>query len=226
MIRPSWHAWWVLLWPRRIRHHLDLLVAQGVIAAAPNLWQMELGILRMWHRVLFRFDSIGTCQVQAVRPTWRASLLQFRPMRFVFLRFVRAIVPLDHSGLAQPPSRMIRHLLAAHHDCNQFAYDLEILQGSSGSLESLRTQASEVTAGQTSRARWLADLCVFEGYHQALLEATDRAIAGQSLVDPDEEDDPDLSFDAYIRWCRAQPSTPGDTWRAWRAGTFPRSLLV
>ena len=147
MSRPSWHAWWILLWPRRIAGHLGMLAERGVIEAAPNLWQMELGVLRMWHRVLFRGDTIGTCEDQPVRSTWRARLLRWRPLRFPFLLWERAIAPLDHSGLAQPSWRMIRHLLAAHHDANQFAYDLEILRARPGALEALREEAEQVVEG-------------------------------------------------------------------------------
>ncbi|MEE2830455.1 MAG: hypothetical protein VX498_14805, partial [Myxococcota bacterium] len=91
-----------------------------------------------------------------------------------------------------------------------------------GALEELRDRTEEVVRGETRRARWLADLCVFEGYHASLLAATRRAMAGQPLVGPPEQDDPDITFSAYIRWCRSQPESPAETWRSWRAGDFPR----
>jgi len=119
---------------------------------------------------------------------------------------------------------MVRHLLGAHHDANQFAYDLEILRANPVALEEVRVRAAEVVEGKTPRARWLADLCVYEHYHQDLLAATERALAGEWLVAPDERDDPDIGFSAYIRWCLAQPKTPRATWKAWRAGDFPRAL--
>ena len=222
MTRPSWHAWWILLRPRRVLQRLDRLVAGRVIEAAPSLWQLELGVLRMWHRVLFRSESIGTCSAYPVRRTWRARLLRWRVLRFPFLLWERAIAPLDHSGLAQPSWRMIRHLLAAHHDANQFAYDLEILKVEPGALEEVRDRAAEVVDGRSRRARWLADLCVYEGYHRDLLAATERVLAGEPLAPAEELADPDITFSSYVRWCRAQPETPAATWRAWRAGNFPR----
>lgn len=220
--RPSWHCWGLLLWPHRITAHLGRLVEARVIPGAPNLWQIELGVLRMWHRVLFRPETIGTCRDQRVRTGWRPWLLRLRPLRFPFLLWERAIAPLDHSGLAQPGWRMIRHLLAAHHDADQFAYDLEILRAQPGALEKLHGRVAEVVAGETTRGRWLADLCVFEGYHEALMVAVERALAGEALAEAHVLADPDIGFSAYIRWCRAQPETPAATWRAWRAGDFPR----
>lgn len=222
-MRPSWHAYLVLYRPRRVMARLEQLVDVGVIARAPTLWQIQLGVLRMWHRVLFRAETVGTCSDHPVRSTWRARLLRFRLLRGLFLIWERAIAPLDHSGLAQPAWRMVRHLLGAHHDANQFAYDLEILKADPWALEEVERRAAEVVAGSSPRALWLADLCVFEGYHAALLCAVRRARAGEPLVEPNEEDDPDIGFSAYIRWCLAQPENPRASWLSWRSGGSTRS---
>ncbi len=223
--RVPWHAWPLLLRPRRIRRRLRQLVAAGVIERAPNLWQVELGVLRMWLRVFFRSDTVGTCAHHPVRRTWRARLLRWRLLRGPFLAWERAVAPLDHSGLAQPEWRLVRHLLAAHHDQHAFAYDLEILKGTPGALEEVEAKAREVIAEETRRARWLRDLVVFDRYHESLLESVARARAGLPLVTADEADDPDIAFDAYARWCLAQPPTPRATFAAWRAGAFPAPLL-
>jgi len=218
--RPAWHAFVVLLRPRRVREHLARLVAAGVVSTAPNLWQIELGVLRMWHRVLFRSDTIGTCS-DPVRPTWRARFLRFRPLRFPFLVAAKAIAPLDNSGLVQGSRRLTNHLLTAHHDAAQFAYDLEILKGTAGALEAARAAAASVVDGSHPRAEYLRDLCVFTGYHERLLAALDDAIAGRPLVPAAQRDDPDISFAAFVRWCAAQPKTPRATFAAWRGGLFP-----
>jgi hypothetical protein len=202
------------------------LVAARVLKTAPSLWQIELGVLRMWHRLLFRPDTVGCCEQHPVRPNLRARLLQFRLLRFPFLLRERAIAPLDMSGLCQPTWRLIRHLLGAHHDAHQFAYDLEILKGSPGALGELRDRAAAIVSGSDPRAAWLRDLCVFERYHENLLAAAERALVGQPLVGDDEADDPDITFSAYIRWCLAQPEDPPATWRAWRQGEFPRPLAA
>jgi hypothetical protein len=224
-MRPSWHSYLVLLRPRRVAQRLGQLVEAGVIERAPTLWQIQLGVLRMWHRVVFRAGTVGTSTANPVRSNWRARLLRFRFLRGPFLILERAIAPFDHSGLVQPPWRMVRHLLGAHHDTNQFAYDLEILKANPAALVEVEVRATEVLAGQTRRARWLADLCVFEGYHEALLTATRRALAGEALLSPEEADDPDIGFGPYIRWCLAQPECPRSTLSAWRAGDFPTPPL-
>jgi hypothetical protein len=221
--KTPWHAYLLLYRPAEIRKRLKRLITVGVIEAPPTLWQLELGVLRMWLRAFFRPETIGTCKTHPVRGSWRARLLKNRLIRGPFLFWEKAIAPWDHTGLGSPPSRMIRHLLGAHHDGNQFAYDLAILKATPGALESVRAQAITVIAEDSRRCRWLRDLVVFEGYHEALIDAVEDALAGEALVEPHEENDPDIGFEAYIRWCRRQPPTPLATWRAWRAGLFPEA---
>lgn len=220
-----WHAYLILLRPGRVQRHLDALFAAELIPAVPTLWQIELGVLRMWHRVLFRSETIGTCATHPVRSTRRARWLENRFLRGPFLFWERAIAPLDHSGLAQPTWRLVRHLLAAHHDGNQFAYDLHILRAHPDALDAVEEQAHAVLTEDSRRSRWLRDLVVYDRYHEHLLDSVQRAKRGEPLLLPHEEDDPDISFPAYVRWCLAQPATPLETWRAWRAGCFPRPLL-
>jgi len=224
-LRITWHSRLILLRPHEVVTRLHQLREAGVLRDLPTLWQVELGVLRMWHRVVFRSETVGTCAAHPVRSTFRARLLANRLLRGPFLLWERAIAPMDHSGLAQPSWRMIRHLLGAHHDRHQFSYDLSILSATPGALEEVAEQARKVIAGGTSRARWLRDLVVFEGYHEALLESAEAAIGGQTLLDSDEIDNPDVSFEAYMRWCLAQPATPRDTLRAWREHTFPAPPL-
>ncbi|MBS1121641.1 MAG: hypothetical protein H6Q90_3869 [Deltaproteobacteria bacterium] len=154
-----------------------------------------------------------------MRPTWRARLLANRAIRLPFLLAERAVAPFDFTGLRSPPERLIRHLLGAHHDGNQFVFDLEILAGH-GRLEQLQHAVTTLLADDGPRARWLRDLTVFEGYHESLAAAVDRAIATGPAMTPREAVDPDLSFRAYLAWCARQPATPGATLAAWRSGRF------
>ena len=162
-----------------------------------------------------------TSRRQLLSAAATAPALFHRPSRW----WERAIAPFDHSGLCSPTWRIVRHLLAAHHDQRQFAYDLQMLRATPEVLEEVRARALEVIEENTPRSRWLRDLVVFEHYHENLVAAVDDALAGRPLVEPHEEDNPDIGFDAYIRWCLAQPETPMATWRAWRAGTFPRPVM-
>ncbi len=206
--------------PSRIEANLARVAEAGLVPEVPNLWQLELGILRMWHRVIFRPNSIGTSSTDPVRPNWRARLLLSRPLRFPFLVAERAIAPLDFSGLASSRERIIRHLLGAHHDRLQFVYDLELLSAHQGALEELLGRAREVTDHDTPRSRWLRDLVVYEGYHERLVAAVEGAIRDGVEIEGDEAADPDISFGAYLRWCAAQPATPEATWRAYRRGEY------
>ncbi len=213
-------ARWLLLFPDTIEANLAAVARSGLVPRTPNPWQLTLGVARMWHRVLFRSETIGTCSADPVRASWRARLLERRPFRFPFLVAERAIAPLDFSGLASPPERVIRHLLGAHHDGNQFVYDLALLSIHPGKLEELARRARAVVEGADPRGEWLRDLVVYEGYHERLLATTERALAGELRLSPREERDPDIAFTGYLRWCAAQPETPEATWEAIRAGRY------
>lgn len=211
-----------LLFPRAIQANLERLRASGRVPASevPNLWQIQLGVLRMWHRVFFRPESIGTSKDFAPRTTWRARLLERRPLRFPFLLREKAVHPLDFSGLASAPERVMSHLLGAHHDGVQFTYDFELLAMHPGKLDTLLADARAVVEGRHPRAEWLRDLVVYERYHENLVAALEAFLAGELEVPAHQQDDPDITFGAYVRWCARQPRTPAATLAAWRAGTF------
>jgi hypothetical protein len=203
-------AYALLLDPDRVAARLERIAQSGLVARTPNLWQVALGVVRMAHRVAFRSDTVGTCAAP-VRATWRARALQVRALRLPFLIAERAVAPLDFSGLLSSRERIIRHLLGAHHDRHQFAYDLQMLSIDPGALDELCARAAAVVDGDDPRAGWLRDLTVFDGYHESLLAAAERARAGDlSLPEPDARD-PDVSFHAYLDWCSAQPETPRAT---------------
>ncbi len=208
----------LLLRPERIRESLERVERRGLVERVPNLWQVGLGVARMWHRLVFRSDTIGTCRTEPARRTLRARILALRPVRLPVLLAERAVAPLDFSGLASDPERIVRHLLGAHHDGLQLAYDLSILSCHDGWLERLRDRVRDVVESDTPRSRWLRDLVVFEGYHERLLAAVEEAIArGRVDVPEPEANDPDIAFEAYLAWCAAQPPTPRATWDALRA---------
>jgi len=95
---------------------------------APTEWQLCLGVLRLWHRVVFRSGTVGTSSSGAVRATWRARILAWRALRLPFLLGERRRDAARLTGLASPPEQIMRHLIGAHHDHNQFVYDLELLR--------------------------------------------------------------------------------------------------
>jgi hypothetical protein len=214
-----WHRW-LLLFPGRIEANLSLAREAGLVDAVPNTWQITLGVVRMWHRLLFRSDTIGTSRDHAIRPTLRARLLATRPLRFPFLIAERAVAPLDFSGLASPPERIVRHLLGAHHDGNQLAYDLELLSCHPGELANLHERVYDVVFSDTPRSRWLRDLTVFEGYHEKLLAVVQEALENGVPLSEAERNDPDISLSAYLRWCARQPRAPLETWAAMRIGVY------
>lgn len=203
-----WHVRALLPGHDRIAESLERVRAAGIVPVTPTTSQIATGVLRMLHRLVFRSETVGTCANHPVRATWRARALQFRALRLPFLVAERAIAPFDLSGLASSPARIIRHLLAAHHDGVQFAYDLELLALWPGRLHELRDAVADIVDHDTPRARWLRDLVVFDGYHEALLVAVDRVLRGEELLSQSEASDPDLSLHAYLRWCGSVGRTP------------------
>lgn len=217
--RFPWHAQVVLLRPRRIAEALDAVRAARLVDPVPTVFQIELGVLRMWHRILFRPETIGMAATHPVRDDRFARLLERRWLRGPFLLREGAIAPWDLSGLLSTPERLMTHMLGTHHDGLQFVYDLQILSAYPGRIEELRDRArAVVTEEDTRRSRRLRNLCVYEQYHERLLEVVERALADGIALPPEQADDPDISFLAYLRWCARQPATPREAWRAWRAG--------
>lgn len=215
-----WLSHLVLLRPRRIERHLELLERSGRFPAVPNLWQLTLGVVRMWHRLLFRSETVGLCTSHPPRRNPRARLFQYRVVRFPFLLHEGAITPLDLTGLISTPSTVMRHLLGTHHDGRQFAYDLELLACHPGCLEELARQVEEVLASDGPRTRWLRDLTVYETYHERLRAAVLRALDGDFGLTPQEAASPDISFAGYLAWCVAQPATARETLALLRDGGY------
>lgn len=204
-----WWARWLLVDPLRVEQSLARV--QALHGDAPTLGQAFLGACRMWQRILFRSETIGTCVAQPARGTWRARLLAYRALRLPVLLVEKAIAPLDPTGLVSSPARITWHLLAAHHDGQQLVYDFELLElyraEDPDVLTRARDLAQSVVDGSHPRAAWLRDLCVFEGYHEALLAALEAHLAGARPTD-DTAADADITLAGFLRWCRAQPEAP------------------
>jgi hypothetical protein len=221
--KAPWLCHLTLIDPERVAERAERFERMGLVDRAPNAWQLTLGVLRMWHRVIFRSETIGMSADHPVRANWRARLLEHRPLRFPFLLAERAISPWDFSGLFSASERVQRHLLGAHHDGDQFVYDFELLADRPEVIQRVREEAAAVVEGRHPRGDWLRDLVVYERYHENLLEAAEAALRGELTLPVEQRDDPDMSFFGYLRWCAAQPLTPQATLEAWRRGRFSLS---
>lgn len=207
----------LLVHPAQVEANLARIRAAGIVPLVPNSWQVFLGVLRMWYRVLFHSEAIGTSRTMAVRATPRARLLYWRALRLPFLLWEGSVVPLDLSGLASRPERLATHLLGTHHEGDAPLYDLRILSCVPGALERLRDEAARVVNEDTRRSRWLRDLCVYEGYHEGLLALVERTLAGDWRAAPTVAHT-DTGLEEYLAWCASRPASPAATWIAWRRG--------
>jgi len=208
---PSWLIRFVLRNPERVEWHLDRLHELGRIEVKPNLWQVTMGVVYMLHRMVFRPETIGLDDDSPVRQTWRARLWQYRPLRFPFLVWQRAIDPLDLTGLSGTMERKHSHLVGAYHPGDNALYDLECMACDPQALEELRKDVVNILQSSSARATLLQDLTVYEGYHARLLQLIDRAMAGDFAPARGKEDHPDTTLRGFLHWCAAQPETPEST---------------
>lgn len=206
----AWLVGFVLRNPERVEWYLERLYEHGRIDAKPNLWQVTMGVAYMVHRMVLRPATIGLDE-SPVRNTWRAQMWQYRPLRFPFLLWQKAIDPIDLTGLSGSMERKHSHLVGAYHPGDNALYDLECMTCDAEALEKLRKDVVEIIKGQTARARFLQDLTVYDGYHSRLLSLIERAIAGDFAPAKGKEDHPDTTLRGFLHWCAAQPDSPEAT---------------
>jgi len=108
----------------------------------------------------------------------------------------------------------------ALHDRARFVAHLEQTRRIELQELEVRDEARAIVEGTHPRGEYLRDLVVYERYHENLLAAVEAFLAGELKVPPAQENDPDIVFAAYLRWCARQPTTPAETWRAFREGRF------
>jgi hypothetical protein len=206
----------VLRDPPRIRANLVALHQAGLIDAVPTLSQVGWGVAHMVHRIVFRPDTVGVAPDDAVREGWRARLLEHRVARAPWLLWEDVIHPLELTGLATTNAALRAHVMGAFHPGDQCLYDLAILSAWPGELELLQQELQALLEGRHPRGTWLADLCVYEGYHARVLGLVERALLGD--FGAEHEVDADTTLRGYVRFLCSQPATSGDAWAAWREG--------
>jgi len=190
--------------PRRIERRVEELYDAGVIDVRPTLWQLWIGTLYMWHRATFRSETLGL-STGPVRRTRRARLLRFRPLRSPFLFGGRRVNPLDHTGLGSSTDHTVRHLLGAYHAAGEFHFDLQLIAHQPGALEALEHRLARIVSDADPDATFLKDLCVYEGYHDELLEGVRAWLRGDDVGL--DHDDPDATLTGFLQWCSRQPPT-------------------
>jgi hypothetical protein len=213
---------WFHFRPRQVERRLAQLVGAGVIAQAPNHWQLSLGVAYMMHRLVTRPETVGVDPQAVPRPT--RTWLRVRPLRFPVLLYKGAVNPLDHTGLGSSDAHVIRHLVGAFHPGDNFHYDLQLIAHAPGVLEALRTRVLAIVEERSPDAELLRDLVVYEGYHERLLAVTEQWLAeGAPAL---SHDNPDTTLPAFLGWCAAQPDTPASTLRAAFAGHLSFAPVV
>lgn len=199
--------------PELMLKNLALLKEKGHIQEIPTLWQVIQGMAQQWSFTAANLEKLGHDQSHPVRDSAGARLLQPQLLRFIPLLIEGAINPWDRSGLALTPERKMRHILGTHHGGETVMYDMQLLDCYPGALESLRDQLNEILENDTPRSRWLRDLVVYEGYHEALKRVVDRALAGDFTVPEEAPPGDDYTVGSFVDRCLACPVTPEETLR-------------
>lgn len=199
--------------PRQIERRLDQLHAAGVLRERPTLWQLWLGTLYMYHRAVFRPETIGVDPDARVRDTGRARLWTRRSLRAPFV-LGWAVNPLDHTGLGSSTRHVIRHLLGAYHPGDNLHYDLQIIAHDEGALTELRDELRAIVDGSHRWSEFFQDVVVYDGYHaralaivEGWIERGNREPAGMA------HDHADTTLTGFVAWCCRQPATPAATAR-------------
>ncbi len=204
--------------PRQIERRLGQLHDAGIVAQRPTLWQLWLGTVYMYHRAVFRPQTIGVDPSSVVRDTLRARLWTVRPLRAPFV-LGWAVNPLDHTGLGSSTRHVIRHLLGAFHPGDNLHYDLQIIAQDPGALEQLRDELAAVVDGTHPWAEFYRDVVVYDGYHARALQIVEGWIArGNREPDGMRHNHADTTLTGFVAWCCRQPSTPRATLAALMSG--------
>ena len=210
----------LLIRPSQVRRNLAHIDRSNLTPHTPTDWQIAVGVLRMWYRMIFRSNTIGVSQTHPPRSSKWARGLQYRLLRFPFVLWEGSVSPWDLSGLTSSPDRLICHVVGTHHDNEQFVYDLEILSCYPNALPQLKRKVDAIVSGTDPRSEWLQNLVVYEAYHKSLLGYMKRIEVSNWKVSLSSEvkRSIDISFYATLTWCSQQPLTPRETWIAWRQG--------
>ena len=78
-------------------------------------------------------------------------------------------------------------------------------------LKASGLEARAIVAGADPESEFFRDLCVYDGYHESLVAACERALRGDYGLSSEDAASPDISFAAYLRWKRwvlSAPSVP------------------
>ena len=185
--------------PSRADARLQKLVALKKLSRVPTREEQKRAIRYNLQRIIFRSENIGTSS-DPIRKD--AGLFRYRFFRFFALAKEHAITPLDLTGLCASRETIMTHLLAAHHDGEQFLYDLELLECEEQGLDELESRARAIVENTNPKARFYKRLCVYEGYHENLLRGIARYREGQ------RSSDPELSIFALFEMCMSEASDP------------------
>ena len=212
----------LLISPSQVRQNLAHINRSALTPHTPTEWQIAVGVLRMWYRMIFRSNTIGISQTHRPRSNKWARFLQYRPLRLPFVLWEGSVIPWDLSGLTSSPDRLICHVVGTHHEDEQFVYDLEILSCYPNALSQLKHKVNAIVLGTDPRSEWLQNLVVYEAYHKNLLDYMKSIEVSEWKVtlSPEAKRSIDISFYATLTWCSQQPLTPRETWIAWRQGTL------
>jgi hypothetical protein len=178
---------------------LSFFVERGRLSAIPSDWQLRVG----WMAMLPITLSESERERERSRSTWLGQIPIRVPLQLLYSPHQGSA----DTGLLQPASRIVRHLLSVYHEDAFLGYDLELLQSHENGLALLAKRAREVAEGRDLVSRGLRALVGWPGYHEGLVALAERA---GRFEYPDTLDlDPRfVSLVGFAEFCLSLPDWP------------------
>jgi hypothetical protein len=183
----------------RLRERLGFFVEAGWLEAVPSAWQVRVGWLAMLPVTLSESER----ERARSRSTWLGQI----PFRVPLQALYSPPQALAETGLYEPASHIVRHLLSVYHEDAFLGYDLQLLQSHEGGLELLRRRAAEVATSPGWVARGLRELVAWPGYHAGLVTLAERA-ERFDYPDPLDLDRRFVTLVGFAQFCLTLPDWP------------------
>lgn len=174
-------------------------VRKGLLRAVPSLWQTRVG----WAAMLPVTLSESERERARSRSTWLGQI----PIRVPLQVLYSPHQIFADTGLFQPVSRIVRHLVSVYHEDAFLGYDLQLLQSHPEGLRALAEEAERIARDPGLLSRGLRALVGYPGYHRGLVALADRA-SRDEYPDTLDLDTRFVSLVGFGEFCLTLPDWP------------------
>ena len=174
-------------------------VRKGLLRAVPSLWQTRVGCAAMLPVTLSESER----ERVRSRSTWLGQI----PIRVPLQVLYSPHQIFADTGLFQPVSRIVKHLVSVYHEDAFLGYDLQLLQSHPDGLRCLADEAARVARDTGWLSRGLRSLVGYPGYHLGLVGLAERA-SRDEYPDTLDLDTRFVSLVGFGEFCLSLPDWP------------------